>query len=295
MSLILDALNRSRNESEPVPGLASQPLLPEEPRGGLVARLPWLALAVALLLIGWLVWDRWQAVPAKPVNSPARPQVDAPTPAGKPLEAQRLPEASVPDVSPASISTSAAKPLPVPPDRVSVRSSPAAVESGQGSRSTDTAAAVAQLYAAPRAVNKPGAGPKPASAPQSAAAPAAIKPVATGQAATKPAEKSQIDIDKLVALAEREKRSAELDEHPAPFIAALSQPIKDAIPTLLYERHDYNSVAGRSTVVINGQTLREGGTAAAGVKVDTILRDSVVLTHRGQEFRLRALNSWVNL
>jgi hypothetical protein len=47
-------------------------------------------------------------------------------------------------------------------------------------------------------------------------------------------------------------------------------------------------------VVINGKTLRTGA-SAAGVKVEEILPDSVVLEVKGNRFRLRALNSWVNL
>jgi hypothetical protein len=48
-------------------------------------------------------------------------------------------------------------------------------------------------------------------------------------------------------------------------------------------------------VVLNGKELRPGGQPASGVKVVEILPDSVVLDYRGTEFRLRALNSWVNL
>jgi hypothetical protein len=48
-------------------------------------------------------------------------------------------------------------------------------------------------------------------------------------------------------------------------------------------------------VVLNGKELKVGGSPASGVKVEEILPDSVVLNYRGTEFRLRALNSWVNL
>ena len=41
--------------------------------------------------------------------------------------------------------------------------------------------------------------------------------------------------------------------------------------------------------------LRVGGMVAPGVKLVEILPDSVVLSHDGREFRLRALNSWINL
>ena len=47
-------------------------------------------------------------------------------------------------------------------------------------------------------------------------------------------------------------------------------------------------------MVINGKTLRAGA-SAGGIKVEEILPDSVVLEVKGTRFRLRALNSWVNL
>jgi len=90
-------------------------------------------------------------------------------------------------------------------------------------------------------------------------------------------------------------KNLELVEHAAPFLVELSQHTKDQIPTIFYQRHDYAGDAARSTVVLNGKQLRVGGTAAPGVKVVEILPDSVVLSHDGREFRLRALNSWINL
>ncbi len=95
--------------------------------------------------------------------------------------------------------------------------------------------------------------------------------------------------------AENELENARLAEHPAPFIAQLSQQTKDGIPSIFYQRHDYRGDSARSVVVLNGQELRVGGRPAAGVTVDEILPDSVVLSYRGTQFRLRALNSWVNL
>ena len=62
----------------------------------------------------------------------------------------------------------------------------------------------------------------------------------------------------------------------------------------MYLQHDYRSDGG-STVTINGQQARAGQTVGRGVTVEEVLPDSVVLSHAGQQFRLRALNSWVNL
>ena len=47
--------------------------------------------------------------------------------------------------------------------------------------------------------------------------------------------------------------------------------------------------------MLNSKSVKVGGNVAPGVEVDEILPDSVVLDYRGTQFRLRALNSWINL
>ncbi|MFK7977238.1 MAG: general secretion pathway protein GspB [Halioglobus sp.] len=290
MSLILDALNRSRTEAEPVPGLASEPLFLPENESPWMARLPWIALAVALLLIAWLVSDRvfTSSDEGEGVKTPAAQKVVKGVADAKPAVAKDAPAPNKPAANRIVKKPAAAKvamqTLP-PASPEAVKGAAVEVEAVAKMKSKDRAA-VEQLYAAPKAPApaKVSAKPKPKPKPK-------LKP----KAKPVPVE-SELDIAKMVQMAEREKRNAALEEHPAPFVASLSQPIKDAIPTLLYERHDYNSKAvGRSSVVINGKTLRKGGNAGRGVKVDEILRDSVVLKHQGTQFRLRALNSWVNL
>ena len=84
MSLILDALSRSEKErstGDTVPGLATEHYLDETATGPAWRQyLPWLALLVALLVIGWLVWDRLseRALPEQP--SPVSPAPNAPAP-----------------------------------------------------------------------------------------------------------------------------------------------------------------------------------------------------------------------
>ena len=75
----------------------------------------------------------------------------------------------------------------------------------------------------------------------------------------------------------------------------LSQQTKDDIPTLYYQRHDYSSDTNTSSIVLNGAPYKAGESPLPGMKVEEILTDSVVLNYRGTQFRLRALNSWVNL
>lgn len=89
------------------------------------------------------------------------------------------------------------------------------------------------------------------------------------------------------------EQDAVLTEHAAPMLDELSKRFRDSVPTLMYLRHEYNS-AGLSTVVINGSNLRVGQ-RTRNVEVREVLRDSVVLRFDSTDFRLRALNSWVNL
>ena len=110
------------------------------------------------------------------------------------------------------------------------------------------------------------------------------------------------ELDRILLELEKELRVLpRLDEDIAAVraenqrLSELSQQTKDAIPSIFYERHDYSGRPGQSVVVLNGKALKAGGSPASGVRVEEILPDSVVLDYRGTEFRLRALNSWVNL
>ncbi len=71
MSLILDALNRSRQDENPVPGLGTHhPVDSNQPDWR--QYLVWVALAVALVGIAWMVLDRFSAppVPAADIGAP---------------------------------------------------------------------------------------------------------------------------------------------------------------------------------------------------------------------------------
>ena len=323
MSLILDALNRSRQDAEQVPGLAT-PHFVEGPaaRPGWRQVLPWVGLVLALLVIAWLVFDRsgGDSAPA------AGPKGKAEKLEITPEREQSADELSVGPgantgvgraAAPAPVSTgerlrqerasrAAARPPPRPeqseggagPQGPRAALSPQAQDVAaaaatpapdtQGSNTADSEA-VARLY------QRSGQLPEPA--PMAAAKPAPAVPAPEENAArSRPAgsEEQPLDIGEILSKAEQELEDSRLQEHPAPFLADLSQQAKDAIPTLMYRRHDYSEVAGQSSVVINGTSVRVGGNVA-GVRVDEILPGSVVLSHQGRQFRLRALNSWVNL
>lgn len=261
MSLILEALNRSaaeRQNDNGAPGLAAPNYADATADEGRWPRsLPWIALLAASLVIGALLVERgYVATPSERANAENELQPAVPAPRTT--------------VVPATITPPpAAAPAPAP---IALQPSP----TSQPAARADTA--VAALYGDRREV-----------------------PDANGDATGKPAKPEKgvveqpIDIEAVLARTEEALKTARLEEHPAPFVNDLSQNVKNGIPTILYSRHEYSSDAAQSSVVLNGTTVKAGGKLSAGIKVDEILSDSIVLSHRGTQFRLRALNSWVNL
>jgi hypothetical protein len=318
VSLILDALNRSRNDAQQVPGLATSYLPASGPRAG--GWRAWLlpgALAVAVLLIIWLLWERsggQAAPPSVELSSPADPGAAAIAPAPVPAP---------PPAEPAPAATPAIESVPVAGALVATRPAPA-LSATATERDAEAAAGGVELPgsgndtptdSAAIAAEDPGAGSGSASASASVAALYRQQQLAqpevpsAGSEATVPAvsaaaepaapdsraiREQPIDIGEMLQMAEDELENVRLAEHPAPFLSALSQQTKDTIPTLLYQAHDYNSGKADSFVLINGKKLKQGD-SSKGVRVDEILPDSVVLSFQGTQFRLRALNSWVNL
>lgn len=296
MSLILDALNRSRQDADPVPGLATQH--PTEPMTlSMRQMLPWVGLLVAVFLIVWLVWERNEspepahasginasvaelsrnigsAVTSVTTELKARAEVPPENSAAVVVDSPRvlvpaIPMEAVPAPSAGSVNIQSIEPVPdaSPTEQVATAAPSAAEEN----------TAVAELY---RKRDKP------------------LSESPTSTRETRPArviEEEPIDIESVLRLAQEEIKNASLAAHPAPFLESLSQQIKNDIPTIYYQRHDYSNQTSQSSVMLNSKTLKAGGNPLAGMTVDEILSDSVVLSYRGTQFRLRALNSWVNL
>lgn len=282
MSLILDALNRSRNNAGDIPGLEARHTGAEK-RGSAPAILSGLALGLTLVLIAVLIWDRadraGRAAPgaASVIPRQSPPQAMAPALPPEPVQT------TVTETAAASVS--AASTVPAVAQPVETRGSGGPVET-----------AVAALYAGQAAQSD--RGPRQESEPPPGSdAGASVPGASVAQAGSegRQTREEPIDIGKMMRLARDELENERLREHPAPFINNLSQQTKDRIPTLLYQRHDYAGPGGNSSVVLGGQSLKTGERTSSGVKVEEILPDSVVLSFGGTQFRLRALNSWVNL
>lgn len=307
MSLILDALNRSRQDADPVPGLVTQHSVAPVVR----RYFPWFALFVAVLLIVWLVWERGTSPASAPNADIGAPVAELSRNIGSAVTsvaaelktradvAQEVsgPEANVPEFKPVQEPAATSAPLPTSdsggadplvtehtsatPNQLAAAAPPAVKES----------AAVADLYL--KQGQLPQAGEKRATTKNARSAQAKESAGSSGTA--RAIDDQPVDIEAILRNAQKEMENASLAAHPSPFLESLSQQTKDSIPTIYYQRHDYASQASRSAVVLNGKTLKVGGSPASGVKVDEILTDSVVLNYRGTQFRLRALNSWINL
>lgn len=279
MSLILEALNRARREQHntaPVPRVESEHYYPAPDDNRWRQRGLLAALTLALLVIGLLLGREFSRDGAEAPVSPVEPQ-PAVTEAPESLAASP-PVAATPE--PEAASAMEAQDTPVAPEQTPEtepeKGEPVVAASSSQSppstAGTGTRAKVAALY-------QQSTAPEEASAPAPAAATASEEPV---------------DIASLVTAAEQALEDVRLSEHSAPFLGDLSQQRKDAVPTLMYLQHDFRSEGG-STVTINGQQAGAGQSVGNGVTVEEILPDSVVLSHAGDPFRLRALNSWVNL
>lgn len=284
MSLILDALNRSRQDKDLVPNLATHHAV-EKVTLGKRQYLPLLVFLGLAVIIGWLVIAR--------LLSPVVADTEA-NAAGEQVPQQVV---TTEDTSSAVVKDPVALEEPMADPAVKrevlapVAVEPVALNMEPNTVSLEVALEKEMPSAAPAAENSAVVElyQNRDAVVQQRTSPAALALYADS------INEQPIDIAQVLQSAREEMKDATLDEHPAPFLTALSQQTKDDIPTLYYQRHDYSNNTASSTVVLNSKTLTVGGTPVNGMRVEEILPDSVVLSYQGTQFRLRALNSWVNL
>lgn len=75
-----------------------------------------------------------------------------------------------------------------------------------------------------------------------------------------------------------------------PFLHDLSVSVQNNIPTLMYAGHNY----AEGYALINKKQVQEGDTLAEQLTVYKVLADGVVFQFGNDQFKLSALNSWVN-
>ena len=292
MSLILDALRRSEGgETTSVSIASAEPEALGQPRRG---RAVLIVLCCLLLGVaaGWLIWGAGER--AQSLTQPAAVSQAAPPPEGdnKPsslaspntveratqvegelrVEASDSAPAAVPDAEPSAVATLMAI---EPATEVEAQQPSVAALNSQMWADADAdlqadPATEARESAEGVAISKPDVGAEP---PPSIAPP--------------------IDLAAAIEKAAREVGEPSLVPHPAVLLENLSQRQKDQVPTIVYTAHDF-ATADRSSVTLNQRRLRIGERVGV-IEVIEILPDSVILKVNGVVFRLRALNTWVNL
>lgn len=281
MSLILDALRQSKQQVGPV----TQHDAPATVPGAQTAQRPFVVLA---LLAGTTfgagavaVWQ-WGA-----------PQMELSTPpTAVPLPGTQRSSAAELSVATESFDTSASSARPLG----------AAMESGQRLRAEpqpkrDVSAGVTEQVASLHQQMWSDA------AAAGEATPAATTTQSGVEAETSVLSNQQdqpvqsiappVDLAKAMENAAREIGESALSPHPSPLLENLSQQQKDQIPMIVYSEHNF-APQGLASVMLNGKRLQSGQRADT-VEVIDILKDSVILRVDGIEFRLKALNTWVNL
>jgi hypothetical protein len=298
MSMILDAIKRSKESetlTDGVPSVDTEHYIPSES----TSRLPWVIAAASVgLLLAVLLWQALApdetAKPPMIVDQQSAPDEvrnetsTAPSSTPAAAEPASEPGGNAPSIA-SAVSTAAPKlaaattdvppsadvRLPDKPAESVVADFPArtATTSGDDER-------LSALYAAMNQEESPTPEPEFASLE------------GVSEAETGP-EEPRIEFVEILERAQREMGSTPLVESSVPMLDSLSQQTKDQIPSLIYNDHYYQEL-GESSVLMNGQTVRENQRVGPFVLVE-ILPDSAILRWRDVEFRLRARNSWINL
>ena len=295
MSLILDALRRSENG-----GVAAspQPPLPSEQGGGLGKK--WLGVVVLAcaglgIAAGWMM--RGGATDPMEKEQVVSPMPGSPS-SGDSGTSSELVRDDVMSSAPGSELS--------PPTPLASAADTSFVAAPQNNAGLDAARAederIAALHQqmwsdAASLGAAEGQGTEPSGAPISAAekldAPGLTDPAPATSSSSSPSIAPPIDLVAAIERAAREVGEPSLVPHPTVLLENLSQQQKDQIPTIVYTEHIYAEGAA-PLVELNGQRLRPGQRTGA-VTVEDILVDSVILRVNGVSFRLRALNTWVNL
>ena len=303
MSLILDALSRAEREKrahDGVPDILAPVEAPERSRRPpLALLLAALAIAAVLGAIAYWQWPGQDTV-QNPVSPRGGNTGSNATSTDDGADAVRAPGAVergaaltptstfTPKPAPSPITT----PTPTPTQTMADRERIAALYSTRASGTVggvQPESPVSQAAAAGPGTTQAVVSPADTGAEAASEAPALSSPQASATRRETP-----VDLEQVLREVRRASANDSLSEHPVPVLESLSQQFRDRVPTLMYLRHDYSGDQGGSSVLINGESLRVGQRTRS-VQVVEILPDSVILRFDGRDFRLRALNSWVNL
>ena len=293
MSLILDALRRSESRDSPEVSVASnapgEPVRQRRTRAGLIV-LCCLLLGVAA---GWLIRGKGEQVAAeanvKAERSAASQVTTRPESAGNGPSFSSGPPAAGAEAGMQAVAPRVDHdrlPQSAPDTFAGVTANPMTADLGVAQASV--VQLNSQMWAdadADSRTDVTDGGPKRT----------LDTSASTAEADSRAASSIAPPVDLAAAIQEAAQLLGEpsLLPHPAVLLENLSQQQKDQVPTIVYSVHAFD-VAGLSTVTLNRRRLGVGERAGS-IEVVEILPDSVILKSNGVVFRLRALNTWVNL
>lgn len=183
---------------------------------------------------------------------------------------------------------------------------------GQRSTATAPAPAAVATSAAPVESQRPNATPAPNPAPpQPSVANADPAPKTDENVADLYQQSTQVPASNAaITIAPPQPAQATVEQAPVspeniasptsitqfknlPELHALPNNILDKVPTLTYSEHNYNG--SNSSVKINGTIHHVNDQIANGIVIDQILEDGMVLHIDNYSFKMRAMNSWINM
>lgn len=272
MSLILDALNRAereRQKSQPLPDIHTRHPLPPIPPEPAAQKSSWFGVAILLVVIllaaaaSAFWWMREPPEPAlvQPAASipPAAAEIGQEPSAHKEPSANQEPSANK---EPSAIKAPSAHQQSVASSAPPARSI------------SEHKADLAALYA------EANQQPEPAGTPDS-------------ESQRLPQEPAQ-QLPPPQPLAEPAAAQTYASLIELPDVGDLPWSLRQEIPSINYSSHNFTDT-GAASVVINGQAYRAGQTLASELRLEAIYVDGVIIRFRQTRFKLRALNSWINM
>ncbi|MCY4427645.1 MAG: general secretion pathway protein GspB [Halieaceae bacterium] len=297
MSLILNALQKSAEEEGggAGPGLATRhsPLLPE--KGSKLFRLGVLAAAfgAVLVLAGlWLLRSSSVAPLPEPDPQIPQPQAGELAVAPAPPQAAQMPQ---PEREPASGSTQPAATQAPLPQELPTTAPPGAEQTPQPQQPAETVAPAPQLALelSPQRQQIASLYQQSLASADSEQEPASPRAPAEPDSSGLPAAQG-LDVEAITRAARQRLAVEPVAAHPTPLLVDLPTVVKDEIPTIFFRQHDWSAQESTRSVNLNGKVFREGDQVAPDLQLLEIHRDFILMDFQGNEFRLRALNSWVN-
>jgi len=258
MSILLEALRKSENSQKPVEpptihGNDHQVNESESVKSSYVLVL----IIIALLVIGWLLWQQYHAE-----ESGYSPPVELP--AGKATS-------NVPKVP----GTTRSAPAESAPAKAAT-SKAASVASGRPRTPVETFQATTQVYEemTPEEKDAENAKRKVAAA------------VARAQSA---AAKNRLDRARTKAAAEGQSSNASTEQYQSPEPQLISywelpDSVRNGVPVIKFSVLVYADDPANRFVLVNGERLIEGDELKPGVVVEDIRRDGVVFSYKMYKF-----------